>query len=116
MNEILDELRQADDLTLQSMWSRGHGLYTSWSILIGSKTTPFPQYHITDTGNHRFSYTDSGILIDSSIRLPIQLQANVAYIHNNMTYTFHETKERTSSLSYSVSLSSKVTGTILIWK
>jgi hypothetical protein len=74
---VFDKLERADDLELQSMWNEGQGVCTSWTILIGSKITPLPQYHIVDTGGHRLAFTESGILIDSSIRHAVQLQENI---------------------------------------
>jgi hypothetical protein len=65
--KILNRIEHATDDDLRTLWENGHGVCTSWSVLIASKIAGDPNdCYFADTGYHRMAYTKCGILIDSS--------------------------------------------------
>jgi hypothetical protein len=86
------------------LWDAGLGVSTSWTILILSKIASPNDYHRIDNGGHRFGFTASGILIDSSVRNAIQLQEGTPFSHKNIKYTIHGVENDTPTLQYNVSL------------
>jgi len=103
--KILDRIERASDDELRALWENGHGVCTSWSILVASKITADPNdCYFGDVGHHRLAYTKCGILIDSSAREAEQLQNRVPKRCGKATFMMDGIGQGRPTLSYTVRL------------
>jgi hypothetical protein len=70
--EVKKQISNATEESLRPLWNDGTGLCTSWCVNIMSELFNNPDAGIYgDQGNHRASYCNNGLVVDSSAREPL---------------------------------------------